>query len=103
MMLIIKRGLFATPQRLLAAVGRTAFSNYILTSIICQTIFVWGPWKLFGKLEYYQLMYVVFGVWSVNLILSSLWLRKFAFGPLEFAWRSLTYGTMQPMRVKAKS
>jgi uncharacterized protein len=54
-MLLVKSGLLKTPQRLLAAVGRTSFSNYILTSLICQTIFVWGPWKLYGKLEYYQL------------------------------------------------
>jgi uncharacterized protein len=102
-MLIIKGSLFKTPQRLLAAVGRTAFSNYILTSIICQTIFVWGPWKLFGKLGYYQLMYIVFGVWIFNLVFSSLWLKKFAFGPLEFAWRSLAYGAMQPMRLDKKT
>jgi uncharacterized protein len=101
--LIVKSGVLKTPQRLLAAVGRTAFSNYILTSLLCQTLFVWGPWKLYGKLEYYQLMYVVFGVWAINMVISPLWLRKFAFGPLEWAWRSLTYGAAQPMRLKAHS
>ncbi len=100
--LLVKSGFLKFPQRLLAAVGRTAFSNYILTSLICQTIFIWGPWKLYGKLEYYQLMYVVFGVWIVNLIISPLWLKKFAFGPLEWLWRSLTYGALQPMRLKTK-
>jgi uncharacterized protein len=95
--LFVKSGYLKSPQRLLASVGRAAFSNYILTSLICQTIFVWGPWKLYGKLEYYQLMYVVFGVWIINLTISPLWLRKFAFGPLEWCWRSLTYGAMQPM------
>ena len=100
--LIVKSGFLKLPKRLLAAVGRTAFSNYILTSLICQTIFVWGPWKLYGKLEYYQLMYVVFGVWVVNLVISPLWLKRFAFGPLEWLWRSLTYGTLQPMRLKTQ-
>jgi uncharacterized protein len=99
-LILIKCGFLKTPQRLIASVGRTAFSNYILTSLICQTIFVWGPWKLYGKLEYYQLMYVVFGVWIINLTISPLWLRKFAFGPLEWCWRSLTYGTVQPIRLK---
>jgi uncharacterized protein len=101
--LIVKSGSLKAPQRLLAAVGRTAFSNYILTSLICQTVFVWGPWKLYGKLEYYQLMYVVFGVWTINLVVSSLWLSKFAFGPLEWLWRSLTYGKAQPMRLETRS
>jgi uncharacterized protein len=101
-MILIKCGYLKTPQRLLAAVGRTAFSNYIFTSLICQTVFVWGPWKLYGKLEYYQLMYVVFGVWIINLTISPLWLRKFAFGPLEWCWRSLTYCTVLPIRLKTK-
>ncbi|HEY9138970.1 MAG TPA: DUF418 domain-containing protein, partial [Terriglobus sp.] len=98
-MLIVKRGLLLPLQRPLAAVGRTALSNYLLTSILCQTIFIWGPWKLFGKLEYYQLMYVVFGVWAFNLIASTLWLRKFLYGPFEWAWRSLTYAKVQPLRI----
>jgi uncharacterized protein len=101
--LIVKSGFLKNPQRLLAAVGRTAFSNYILTSIICQTIFVWGPWKLYDKLEYYQQMYVVLGVWAFNLIASPLWLRSFAYGPLEWIWRSLTYGAKQPIRLKPQS
>ena len=100
--LIVKSGVLKMPQRLLAAVGRTAFSNYILTSLLCQTLFVWGPWKLYGKLEYYQLMYAVFGVWAINLVVSSLWLRKFAFGPLEWVWRSLTYGVARPMRIEER-
>jgi uncharacterized protein len=98
-MLTVKRGLFARTQQFLAAVGRTAFSNYILTSLLCQTLFVWGPLKLYGRLEYYQLMYVVAAVWVVNLLASRLWLRYFEFGPLEWGWRSLTYLRWQPMRL----
>jgi len=30
-------------------------------------------------------------------VLSSLWLRVFAFGPLEWLWRSLTYWKRQPL------
>ena len=85
----------------LSAVGRTAFSNYILTTVICQFIFAWGPWKLFGKLEYYQCLYVVAAIWAVNLVLSPLWLRFFTFGPLEWVWRSLTYWKRQPFLVSS--
>ncbi|MGC1301098.1 MAG: DUF418 domain-containing protein [Caulobacteraceae bacterium] len=81
----------------LGAVGRTALSNYILTSVACQFIFAWGPWKLYGTLEYYQCVLVVATIWSANLLLSSLWLRVFVFGPLEWAWRSLTYWRWQPL------
>ena len=80
-----------------AAVGRTAFSNYILTTVLCQFLFAWSPWKLYGKLEFYQWYVVVAAIWAINLIASSLWLRVFAFGPLEWLWRSLTYWKRQPM------
>ncbi|MEW6252725.1 MAG: DUF418 domain-containing protein, partial [Planctomycetota bacterium] len=29
------------------------------------------------------------------------WLRRFRFGPLEWLWRTLTYGRPQPMRLHA--
>jgi uncharacterized protein len=56
---------------------------------------------LYGALEYYQLLYVVFAVWAVNLAVSPLWLRAFEFGPVEWMWRSLTYWKPQPMRIRS--
>jgi uncharacterized membrane protein YeiB len=55
---------------------------------------------LFGKLERIQLLGVVVAIWIFQLIVSPIWLRHFRFGPLEWAWRSLTYRQKQPMRVK---
>jgi len=96
-MIAVKSGVLRSLQRALAAVGQTALTNYLLTTALCQFIFIWGPWKLYGKLEYYQLEYVVFLVWAVNLIVSPIWLRIFQFGPVEWLWRSLTYVKLQPM------
>jgi uncharacterized protein len=61
-------------------------------------IFTGTGFALYGSLERYQLDYVVFAVWIVQLIASPLWLRYFRFGPLEWCWRSLTYWKKQPMR-----
>jgi uncharacterized membrane protein YeiB len=66
-LLLVKSGMFRAFQSMLAAVGRTALSNYLLTSILCQFLFLWGPWKLYGKLEYYQYNYVVLVVWMIWL------------------------------------
>lgn len=96
-MLIVRNGWLRPVTRLLANVGRTAFSNYILTSLLCQYLFAWGPWKLYGSIAYHQQLYVVAAVWLVNLVASALWLRAFAYGPLEWAWRSLVYWKRQPM------
>jgi uncharacterized protein len=97
-LLAVKSGWLRGMTAALANVGRTAFSNYILTSLLCQFLFAWGPWKLYGAIEYYQQIYVILGVWTVNLVVSALWLRAFTQGPLEWIWRSLVYWRRQPMR-----
>lgn len=97
LLLLFKSGLVRYIVAPLKAVGRTAFSNYILTSLICQTLFVWSSLKWYGSLEYYQELYVVAAVWVFNIVASSLWLRVFSYGPLEWIWRSLTYWHRQPM------
>jgi uncharacterized protein len=76
-----------------------AFSNYILTSLICTTIFEGYGFGLFNKLQRYQLYGVVLAVWIVILVISPIWLRYFRFGPLEWLWRSLTYWKKQPFRI----
>ena len=40
-LLVVKSGVFRRFQSMLAAVGRTALSNYLLTSILCQFLFRW--------------------------------------------------------------
>ena len=96
--LIAKAGLFKWLTRRIAAVGQTALSNYLFTSITCTLLFNGFGFGLYGKLEYYQLYAVVACVWACNLILSPIWLRHFQFGPMEWVWRSLTYWKRQPMK-----
>jgi uncharacterized protein len=99
-MMISKAGLLRWITRPLAAVGQTAFSCYILTSIICTTIFYGYGFSQFGRLERYQIYLIVLGVWLVLLVVSPLWLKRFKFGPLEWLWRSLTYMQRQPMSAR---
>lgn len=98
LMLFIKSGVLSFLQRALAAVGQMAFTNYIIHTIICNIIFMGFGFALFGKLHRHELYYIVFGIWIFQLILSPLWLRYFRYGPLEWAWRSLTYWQIQPFK-----
>jgi uncharacterized protein len=102
-MLICKAGVLRWITSPLAAVGQTAFSGYILTSIICTTMFYGYGFGLFGYLQRYQLYLIVLGVWLFLLVASPLWLARFRFGPLEWAWRSLTYVQRQPMSALERS
>ena len=82
----------------LSAVGRTAFSNYILQTVIATTIFYGHGLGLFGRVSRVEQAGVVVAIWAVQIVLSVLWLRFFRFGPLEWLWRTVTYGERQPLR-----
>ena len=84
--------------RRLAAVGRMAFSNYIMHSVLCTTLFYGHGFGLFGKVERVWQFAIVVVIWAVQLIVSPIWLRHFHFGPLEWLWRSLTYWQWEPFR-----
>ncbi|HMO65673.1 MAG TPA: DUF418 domain-containing protein, partial [Verrucomicrobiota bacterium] len=97
-LLLCRLGRPAGLLRRLAAVGQTAFSNYVLQSVVCAFLFTGYGLGLYGRLQRFDLYYVVVALWAVHLLVSPVWLRHFRFGPLEWAWRSLTYWQRQPLR-----
>jgi len=97
-MLVCKSGALGWLAARLAAVGQMAFTNYLLHTIICTTIFYGHGLGYFGSVERTGQILIVFAVWAFQLIVSPIWLRHFRFGPFEWLWRSLTYGNPQPFR-----
>lgn len=85
-------------QRRLAACGRMAFSCYILTSLICTTLFYGHGLGLFGRVSRLGQAGITLAVWLLLLWLAPFWLARFRFGPLEWLWRSLAYRARQPWR-----
>ncbi len=102
-MLVVKAGAITWLTRRLAAVGRMALTNYLTHSIVCTTLFYGYGFALYGTMNRTALFGVVIVIWSVQLILSPIWLKHFRFGPAEWVWRSLTYWRFQPMRVAKTS
>ena len=83
----------------LACAGRMAFTNYLTQTLIMTTIFYGGRglgW--YGQIGWPEMWMVIGGVWAAQLIWSPLWLSVFQMGPLEWAWRCLTYRRMVPIR-----
>lgn len=72
----------------IACVGRMALTNYLLQTLICTTLFY--HLGLFMRFDRLQLLAFVPPIWAVNLLVSSLWLRRFCQGPVEWLWRQLT-------------
>ena len=77
---------------LLAKVGKLAFSNYILMTLICTTLFYGHGFGLFGSIERSQQLMIVIAIWAVLLLFSYFWSNRFCFGPVEWLWRYFTYG-----------
>lgn len=86
----------------LAAVGRTALSNYLLQSLICTAIFYSYGLALFGKVRPALGLVLTIIIFLLQVPLSVWWLRRFQFGPVEWLWRSLTYRQRQPMLIGAR-
>ncbi|MEC5511451.1 DUF418 domain-containing protein YeiB [Klebsiella pneumoniae] len=72
----------------IACVGRMALTNYLLQTLICTTLFY--HLGLFMRFDRLQLLAFVPPIWAINLLVSSLWLRRFRPGPVEWLWRQLT-------------
>ena len=87
-------------KKSLAAVGRMAFTNYIMQSLIGTFIFYSYGFGLFGTMDKTEQLWFVFAIWIFQLTVSPIWLKYFHFGPLEWGWRSLTYWQRQPMIIK---
>jgi len=98
MMLASRAAALLALTRRLAAVGRMAFTNYIMHTLICTTIFYGHGLGLFGKVERIWQFVIVVAIWAMQLMISPVWLKHFLFGPLEWLWRCLTYWQWEPLR-----
>lgn len=90
-------------RRLLAPfayVGRMALSNYISQSaIIGLVLFGVGPGlALAGKIGTVALTCIVILAFALQVLFSRWWLGRFAYGPVEWVWRALTYGALPKFR-----
>ena len=101
-MLVCRRQSLRRWTRPLAAVGRTALSNYLLQTVVAT--FLMYSWGLgyFGDVPRPWQIALVLAIYALQIPLSILWLRFFTIGPMEWIWRSLTYRKRQPMRRRTR-
>ena len=95
LMIFVNSNILKSLKNRFAAVGRMALTNYISQSIICTLLFFGIGFGLFGQFDRWLQIIVVLIIWIMQLIWSKPWLKKFRFGPLEWLWRSFTYGKKQ--------
>lgn len=84
--------------RLLAAPGRMALSNYLGQTLIGLTVFYGIGFEQAGQWSIQALIAFACAVYPMQAVLSHLWLQSFQYGPMEWLWRALTYGTAPKLR-----
>ncbi|MEO6119225.1 MAG: DUF418 domain-containing protein [Terriglobales bacterium] len=85
----------------LAPIGRMALTNYLSYTLIASAIFYGWGLGYFGKMGSMWGLVLSVVIFALQLPLCGWWLRHYQFGPMEWLWRSLTYGKLQPMKVRA--
>ncbi len=83
----------------LKPVGRMALTNYIMQTVVCLIVFYNFGFNLFGRLGLVTIVFIVIGIVTLQIVLSTIWFKYFRFGPLEWLWRTLTYRKRIQLRV----
>jgi uncharacterized protein len=98
----LQRPAWRARLRPFAAVGRTTLTNYLLQSLIGIGILArtgLGPLGPITPPAGIALTCVLFGL---QMAASRWWLARFRFGPAEWFWRSLAYGSRQPLAKRGR-
>lgn len=96
--LLVERPAWRRRLAPLAAAGRMALTNYLLQSLVCTTLFYSYGLGLYGRVGPAGGLLLTLAIFGGQLAFSAWWLRRFRFGPVEWLWRTLTYGRRQPLR-----
>jgi len=97
-LLIFKSGALQRGLARFANVGRMALTNYLMHSVILTSVFYGYGLGLYGTIPRFWQMGFVILIILLQLFVSTWWLNRYRFGPVEWLWRSLTYWKWQSMR-----
>lgn len=86
--------------RPLAATGRMALTTYLTQSVVSTLVFYGYGFRLLGSFGFTGNLVFTLVLFGCQMALSTWWLARFRFGPVEWLWRTLTYGSPPRMRVK---
>ena len=81
-----------------APAGRMALTNYLMQTVLQSAIFYGWGLGLLGRYGLLIILPLSAALFALQIAYSRWWLARYRFGPLEWLWRSATYGAVQPMR-----
>lgn len=81
--------------------GRMGLTNYEMQGVIgCLIFSMWAFGSFFQSWRTAELFLLGMGIYILQLVFSTYWLKKYLYGPLEWFLRSATYLKAQPFRKK---
>jgi len=83
-----------------ASIGKMALTCYLSQTLIGLFLFYGVGLGLVGKTAPWMNWLMAIGFFVLQVLLSSWWLKRFYYGPVEWLWRSATYFRFYPMRKK---
>lgn len=81
-----------------APYGRMALTNYVLQSIAGTFLFYGWGLAYIGQIPHRYTFLIGLGIILFQMLLSAWWLKRFRYGPLEWAWRSATQFKWFPLK-----
>jgi uncharacterized protein len=78
-----------------------ALTNYLMHSVVMTWLYNGYGLGLYGKVGPALAALLGAALFALQIPLSGWWLSRHRFGPVEWLWRTLTYGEIQPMRIRA--
>ena len=96
LLLLLSKAVWVKWLRPLSSLGRMALTNYVAQCVVGAILFY--GFDLYGRMGPAAAVLLAVGVYALQIPLSAWWLKRYRFGPLEWVWRSLTYGRLQPMK-----
>ncbi|KGX92642.1 hypothetical protein N781_15080 [Pontibacillus halophilus JSM 076056 = DSM 19796] len=78
-------------------VGKLSLTNYILQSVLAVGLAYNIGFGLYGELTPLMSAGVVVVIYMLQVLGSWWWVHRYHFGPLEWVWRTLTYGSRPKM------
>lgn len=81
--------------------GRMSLTNYIMQTVLL--VLVGNIFSLKGNVDFIETLYLCILIYFIQLLFSTVWLRYFHFGPLEWFWRWLTYLKMPELKKQSNT
>lgn len=95
-LLVLRTPAGAAVSWVLGPMGRTALTNYVTAALLFVPIGT--AMGLRDSSRWTAAALLGLGILAAQALFSNLWLRRFRYGPLEWAWRCVTYRRRLPIR-----